>query len=280
MIKLHEFENVPKPTLVALSVAVKAAFRAGAVIRESYYQPQVFEEKVHGDLVSQVDIKCDTIIHEVIGATFPDDTIISEEISPEVLPEDRYWIVDPLDGTSAYLFRVAEGMPSVMIALCDKKGAVLSVVYFPLTDEIFYAIRGEGAYEHQRQLSCTESKLKDSWVEMNQYSDVEFESPGFRKLREKLRQPGGAQLVSSSPPHSGVALRIADGSKKLSAVVHDNGVKWLKQGPWDVMPIMLILTEAGGSVMNFEGKPYDPFKPEPFVMASSKKLAKEIIGLL
>ncbi len=280
MIKLHEFTDIPTQTQTALTVAVRAASKAGEIIRESYLQVQVVEEKTHGDLVSQVDVKCDHAIHEAIRSAYPDDIIISEELSPEVIPEDQYWIVDPLDGTSAYLFRVSEDMPSVMIAYCDKQGARFSAVYFPLTDEMFYAVRGHGSYERQRRLQCKDTELTSAWIEMNQYSNVEYESPQFRLLRERLRQPGGAQLISCSPPHSGVALRIAEGTKRLSAVIHDNGSDYLKQGPWDVLPVALIFSEAGGVVVNFKGEPYDPFKPEPFIMASSKKLADQISARL
>jgi fructose-1,6-bisphosphatase/inositol monophosphatase family enzyme len=280
MIKLHEFHDIPMQTQMALTVAVRAASKAGEIIRENYPQVQAISEKTHGDLVSQIDVKCDTAVHEAIHAAYPDDLIISEELSPEVLPEEEYWIVDPLDGTSAYLFRVSEDMPSVMIAYCDTQGARFSVVYFPLTDEMFYAVRGQGAYVRQRRLRCKDCDLAAAWVDMNQYSNVQYESLEFRKLRERLRQPGGAQLVSSSPAHSGLALRIAEGNKRLSAVVHDNGPDYLKQGPWDVLPIALIFTEAGGSIVSLKGQSYDPFKPEPFLLAASRKLADQIIARL
>jgi myo-inositol-1(or 4)-monophosphatase len=280
MIKLHDFKDIPAQTQAALTVAVRAASKAGEIIRESYLQVQTIEEKTHGDLVSQVDVKCDHAVQEAIRSAYPDDVIISEELSPEVIPDDRYWIVDPLDGTSAFLFRVSEDMPSVMIAYCDTQGAQLSVVYFPLTDEMFYAVRGMGSYERQRRLQCKTVELKDAWIEMNQYSNVQYESPQFRILRERLRQPGGAQLVSCSPPHSGIALRIAEGNKQLSGVIHDNGAEYLKQGPWDVLPVALIFSEAGGVVVNLKGQPYNPFKPEPFIMASSKKMADQILALL
>ena len=278
MTRLHRFTNVPKSTVSALSVAVRAANAAGDYIREGYYQSQQIEEKGHGDLVSQVDLKCDHVIQEAIQASYPDDMIISEELSPEThRKKDRYWVVDPLDGTTAYLFRTAEDMPSVLIALVDKAGPLVSVVYFPLTDELFYAIRGQGAYHGRRRLKCQDVPLANAWVELNQYSESKYESESFRVMREKLRQSGGARLVTTNPPHSGVGARITEGDKKIAAVVHDNGSTYIKQGPWDVLPVALIVKEAGGVVLTLKGKPYDPFKPEPFLMASSKKLAESII---
>jgi fructose-1,6-bisphosphatase/inositol monophosphatase family enzyme len=280
MIKLHEFSDVPNQTLVSLNVAVKAAHKAGEIIREGYYQTHLIKEKSHGDLVSVIDTNADHAVHEAIRATYPNDIIFSEELAPNAKPVDRYWIVDPLDGTSSYLFRVASDMPSVMIALCDTFGALVSVVYFPLSDELFYAIRGEGAFERLRSLRCEVYDLSQAWIDLNQYSDDKYESDAVRTLKVKLRGIGGARLVTSSPPHSGLSLRITAGDKRLAGVVHDNGAKQLKQGPWDVIPIRLIFEEAGGFVCNMKGKPYDPYSPEPFMMMGSKALAEEVLGLL
>jgi fructose-1,6-bisphosphatase/inositol monophosphatase family enzyme len=280
MVKLRKLRGVPKPTIAALSVAVRAADRAGEIIREGYYQALEIKDKGHGDLVSQVDIKCDHVISEAIYASYPDDIIVSEELSPNVDPNHtKYWVVDPLDGTSAYLFRTSPDMPSVLIAYCDEQGAQFSVVYFPLTDEFFYAVRGHGAYENRRRLECKNYKLNESWVEMNQYSEAVYESDVFKAMRNGLRSKGGAKLVTTCPPHSGVGVRIPQGEKKVAAVVHDNNGRWLKQGPWDIIPVALIVTEAGGAVINFKGKTYDPFSPEPFIVASSNKLAMDIVKL-
>ncbi len=229
-------------------------------------------------MVSQIDVMCDHVIQDAIRAAYPEDVIISEELNPDTKPDQsRYWIIDPLDGTTAYLFRTSDDMPSVMIALCDDKGPLLSVVYFPMTDDLFYAIRGQGAYRGRKKLQCRPIRLNTAWVEMNQYSESKYESNEFKALRNYLRQPGGARLVTSNPPHSGVGVRIAEGDKKIAAVVHDNGTEWLKQGPWDVIPVALIVEESGGVVLSLQGKRYNPFQPEPFLMAGSKKLAQEIL---
>lgn len=279
MIKLHDFPDVPKQTIASLNVAVKAAHRAGEIIREGYYQTHLVKEKSHGDLVSIIDTNCDHAVHEAIRAAYPDDIIFSEELAPNASPVERYWIIDPLDGTSSYLFRVAPDMPAVMIALCDLAGAILSVVYFPLSDELFYAIRGEGSFDRLRSLRCETYDLSQAWIDLNQYSDDQYESDAMRALRVKLRQPGGARLVTSSPPHSGLSLRIT-GDKRLAGVIHDNGSEQLKQGPWDVIPIRLIFEEAGGFVCNMKGRPYDPYRPEPFMMMGSRKLAEQVLMLL
>jgi myo-inositol-1(or 4)-monophosphatase len=281
-INLRIASRIPDKTRSALLVAVRAAERAGEIVRQGYNQAErVVEEKGLGDLISKIDIECDQVIEAEIHRSFPDDVILSEELNPHVAePQSADWIIDPLDATSAFLFTAAKDMPSVMIARLDGAGTGFSVVYFPLTREWFYAVKGHGAYKGARRLHCKPSpRLHEAWVEMNQYSDARLESAVFGALRENLRKPGGARLVTTSVPHSGVGARIAEGEKKLSAVIHDNNPVRVKQAAWDVVPVALILEEAGGVVVNLQGRPYDPFAVEPFVMAGSKAFADEVIKL-
>ncbi len=274
---------MPKPSASNpdLVVALAAALKAGEVIRRGYQQDHRITEKGLGDLVSQIDTDCDRLIQDEIHAAYPNDPILSEELSPEaaVSGAPRLWVVDPLDGTSAYLFRAGPELPSVMVALCEQGQVTVAVVHFPLTNETFHALRGQGAFQGQTRLRCADTPLAEAWVDLNHYSDVQFESPAFRTLRDNLRRPGGARLVTTSAPHSGLSLRIAQGHKKLSAVVHDNGPRKLKQAPWDVLAPGLILREAGGVVVNLAGRPYDAFAPEPFIMAGSPRLAQAISRL-
>lgn len=275
-------EGLPREAVKDVRLMMRAAKDAGQLICAGYNKLQVIEEKEYGSLVSQVDEDCDDIIDKVISKARPGEAILSEEKNPNAdVSRGPGWVADPLDATSAMLFRSSLDMPSVMLARLQDGVSQSLVVYFPLSDELFYAVRGFGAYKGKRRLQCQGEKLTNAWVEMNQQGNVAKESLIFRGLREALRQPGrGAKLVSSSPPHSGVGVRIAEGHKRLSAVVHDNNPgdpKNAKQAPWDVIPVALILEEAGGVIVNFKGQPYNPFQPEPFIMAASKELVGEII---
>ena len=104
-----------------------------------------------------------------------------------------------------------------MIAYCDEAGAQFSVVYFPITStEFFYAVRGFGAYENRRRLECKPYSLSESWVEMNQYSEAKYESASSRAYARNnfYEVVGGAKLVTTCPPHSGVGVRISAGREK------------------------------------------------------------------
>lgn len=265
-----------------LQVAVGAAVAAGRIISENYFKLVDIEEKGVGDLVSFVDRACDEVVQNVLRDAFPDDGVLSEELSSGTVENgERLWVIDPLDGTAGFLFQVNENISSVMIALRENMQTVVSVVLFPLVGELYYAKSGEGAFLNGQKITTDHvvNDLSKAWVDMNHYGDFKRQSNQFTILDERLRSEDGARLVTRSAPHSGVFSHIVKPGGRLAAVVHDNGPK-VKQGPWDIIPAQLILEEAGGLVVNMEGKRVDPFVQEPFVAAGNRKIADSIRSLL
>ena len=277
-----------------LSVAIRAAAKAGEVIIKEYGKPHQIDEKGVGDLVTPTDRVAQKVILDELRRARPRDKRVfeekekEEESSPsntyEADEAGRCWFVDPLDATSAFIFEAGEDLPSVMIALRDEGVTRVGVVLFPLTSEYFYAISGGGAYKNGACLSTANRKaiLKKAWIDMNQYGDVEFETRKFARLRRRLRSEAGAKegLVTSQAPHSGIAVRIAEGKRKISAVIHDNNKKKVKQQSWDVAAPQLILEEAGGVFVNFSGERYNLFNPEPLIATVSLDFAMQILRLI
>ncbi|MFK7766342.1 MAG: inositol monophosphatase [Mariniblastus sp.] len=265
-----------------LALAVEAAEAAGQVIREGSGRLHQVDQKGVGDLVSEVDRTADKAVCDILKRA-SNIAILSEELHPE-LPdgEKEFWIVDPLDATSAFLMKVGNQYPAVLIALYREGKTQLGVAYFPLTGEWFYAQRGCSAFKNAKPLQITgsEALLNESWVEMNQYGDATKETKAFSQLRTELRTERGARLVTTGVPNSGVALRIAESYSTLVAAVHDNRETSVKQAPWDIAAPQLILEEAGGVFVDLDGNPTDPFKATPFVVARSSELAQRIISLM
>jgi len=264
-----------------LAIAIDAAVAAGKIICDGFGQMHEIESKGVGDLVSKVDTDADVAITKVIREV-SDLPILSEESSPTVEdPSADYWIVDPLDATSAFLTQAGPQYPSVLINHQSSATTTCSVVYFALTDEWFYAAKGKGAFKDGQPLSVKSESmtLLESWVEMNAYSDNRLETELFASMRQKLRSHYGARLVTTNPPHSGVAARIAESKTSLSVAIHDNSIDHIKQAAWDIAAPRLVLEEAGGVFLNFQGQPLDLFHAEPFVVARTKSLATEVIEL-
>jgi myo-inositol-1(or 4)-monophosphatase len=275
--------NVPAHALGLgddMSVALRAAARAGAEILQGYGKLHQVGEKGVGDLACEVDVAADIAILGELKGSRPGDSLVSEELVPSSKdPGGRCWVVDPLDATSAFIFQTSRALPSVLVALREEGETQLGVVFFPLTNEWFYAVRGVGSYKDGVRLSTARhtTSLSSAWVDMNHYGDAQLETELFASLRKSLRSSNGARLVTSQVPHSGIVARIAEGEQKISAVIHDNNWKKVKQAPWDTSATQIILEEAGGVFLNLMGERYDPFRPEPIIAAASRDLAIQII---
>lgn len=266
-----------------VQTALLAATAGANVIRQWVGRPTGIIEKGIGDLVSEVDKQAEKAVLEVLGKSPLRATIFSEESDPSILHGSSHcWYVDPLDGTSAFLFRVGNPFPSVLVSLYCEDKPIAGAIVFPLTGEFFYSHTGLGAYKDQQRLAPpAPTRLSDAWIDMNQYGNARYETGMFAYLRNKLRTGEGAKLVTSFPPHSGVAMRLVDGTTGLSAVVHDNNSENVKQAPWDIAAPLAILQEAGGCFLSLRnGEPVGPQDCEPMVVCADRSLAKQIIDLV
>ena len=265
-----------------LEIAVNAAAAAGKVIIDGFGKFHTIDQKGVGDFVSEVDHLADHKCCEVLSSNSP-LAILSEELHPDLAAGvEDFWIVDPLDATSAFLMQAGPQYPAVLIGRYEKGNGVLGVGHFPLTGEWFYGYRGKGAFKNTVQLKIPSAdyQLEEAWVEMNQYGDSQYETKSFTVLRDRLRTAAGARMVTTTVPNSGVALRVAECNTGLAAAIHDNQDKKIKQAPWDVAPVKVILEEAGGVFVNLSGQPIDAFVPEVSIIARNHSLAEQIIGLL
>lgn len=277
---------------VDLLTALDCAIAAGFYIFEGWngkLEELKVEEKGVGDLVSAVDIKAEEQILCRIKEKFPDDLILSEETmqSTKAVPGKRMWIIDPLDGTSCFVFKMSPDLVSVLIALydCDAGRVVVGLELFPIEKKVVYAIHGKGAYHNgvrvELEKAAKDVPLSKAWVNMNHYSDITYESKEFAKARQKLRTPGNsaARMVTTLPATSGVACQIILG--RMNAVIHDNNEASVKQGPWDTAAPQLLIEEAGGVFLNGKtGKRYDTLAPDLVLIAGSQELATQILDVL
>jgi fructose-1,6-bisphosphatase/inositol monophosphatase family enzyme len=289
-VKVHELGNPD------LDAACRAVLEGAKIIRHAWeHPPSCFEEKSgHFDLVSEVDKAADEAIQAVLKNAFPDDFILSEELSPEIstdVKRGRVWVCDPLDGTACFLFKVDPYSPTVMLCLLLDGVPTVSVVVQPIVGVWTYAVLGKGAFRDSSPVYVTKpygENLKQGWVEMNHYGDQTFESKWFQRIDKFLRGPSGARLVSRAPPHSGVALRLlksaeidSEHDRGLQMCVHDHNQVNPKQLPWDIVPIKLLIEEAGGvyidSCKGLE-EDLDPFNLSGPIIIGHRSTVKYLLG--
>jgi myo-inositol-1(or 4)-monophosphatase len=249
---------------------VSLARQAGDVQRSRYEtELDVRTKSASIDLVTEVDKECEQLIVEGIEARRPDDAILAEEGGGTDRAGARFrWVIDPLDGTTNY----AHGFPRFCVSigvermggqmdgkmggkLGGKKGEqkgeqglerVAGVVYDPLLDELFHAVKGAGAWLDQRALAVSrESRLDRALIATGFAYDV-HKNPednlerfaSMLKAARGLRRDGSAALD---------LCYVAAG--RLDAY-------WeYKLHAWDVAAGFLIVEEAGGRVTDSQGGP-------------------------
>ncbi|MBW2540801.1 MAG: inositol monophosphatase [Deltaproteobacteria bacterium] len=228
-----------------LELAERLAREAGQIQRENYEGD--FEIKTKSaviDLVTDVDRACERLIVDGIRAQRPGDAILSEEGGGSDTPDaDWRWVIDPLDGTTNY----AHGYPRFCVSIgVEHRGiATLGVVYDPLLDELFSALRGRGAALNGRPLRVSaEARLDHAMLSTGFAYDVHSSDDdnldhfaAFAKTAQAIRRDGSA------------ALNLC-----YVAAGRFDGFWELKLDPWDVAAGCLIVEEAGGRTSDFSGR--------------------------
>ncbi len=229
-----------------LALAISLAQSAGEIQRQRYETKLDIQTKSASiDLVTEVDRQCEELIVSGIEKARPDDAVLAEEGGAiEKAHADWRWVIDPLDGTVNY----AHGFPRFCVSIgVELRGERhVGVVYDPLLDELFRAVRGRGAFLGERRLEVSQqSRLGDALVATGFAYDV------HRSDADNLEQFG--RMIKTAR-----GLR-RDGSAALDLCYVAAGrldAYWeLKLKPWDVAAGLLILTEAGGRATDFSGGP-------------------------
>ena len=219
-----------------LETAVQAARRAAAIQMQLYERIEHVDFKSEKDVVTIADHQSEEAILEIIGQAFPDDAFLAEESGASGEMADRLWVIDPLDGTVNY----ANGVPffAVSIGLCVEGEPKLGVVLDPTRDELFTAIRGQGAFLDGRAIRNPGRKLSDGVVALG------LPSSGFGKQYREIRRR--------------VRITRAMGSATLSLTYTANGrfdayVQWTKLSVWDICAAGVIAIEGGATVTSVLG---------------------------
>lgn len=229
----------------ALGAARTAALAAGSVLGAEAGRPHPAEAKGDGSPVTALDLEADRIIQTLLRQAFPTDVVVSEEsANPSPGGAERFWLVDPLDGTRDF----AAGSPefAVHIALVIAGRPVVSVVQQPATGALFEAIAGAGAY---RTDGAGRRRLQVSGT-ADLYRlrvGVSPRFPGPRLTRLLAESPLGAQAV---PLGASLKLTaVAAGELDATLCLHD------REKTWDSCAPGLIITEAGGQISDVDGRP-------------------------
>lgn len=196
------------------------------------------------DLVTEVDKLSEEFFLQVIGNKYPDHSILSEEAGEnENLGSEYRWIIDPLDGTTNF----AQGLPifSISVALQYRKETVLGVIYVPMLDLLFEAIKGKKAFMNGKQISVgAKYNLKECLLATGfPYDQFQNEDNNTNYFAHFIPRAGGIRrLGSAAYDLANIAAGILDGYWELNLSI------------WDVAAGILLVEEAGGKVILLKEK--------------------------
>ncbi len=247
-----------------LDVATRAAKESSSLLLGYFKNISNVREKSNNlGLVSEADLASEKAIVGILKKNFPSHNIVAEESGDHKAKSDFTWYIDPLDGTTNFVFGLRNW--GLTLSLAYKGDIQVGVICFPLTGEILTASKGSGAFLNgKKMLVSARTQLEKSLVlfESDLDEDSLFRFPFLKKIVEKsyrIRMFGDA--VS--------CIRfLAEGSV--------DGVILLKPKPWDVGAGYLLITEAGGKVTGLEGNGWK-VSSQDFI-ASNGKIHSEIIG--
>lgn len=221
--------------------------------------------KPDGSQVTEGDLAIDALFAERLKALRPDDGWLSEEAAdaPERLSKPRLWIIDPIDGTRAFIERRTEWC--VAAALAENGRPVVAAVYRPVVEEFYAAVIGEGATLNGAPLAIPDTAVLAG-----------ARIAGNRKALNGLAHAGIAGDISGALP---LQLRLA----YVAAGRLDGAVSIGKRNDWDLAAGELLVAEAGGAVSDALGEGYIYNRPDPWqqglVAAGAKRHAALIRNL-
>lgn len=231
-----------------LRLAVALAREAGAAILEFYEGPLDIEQKhdLHDlEPVTQADRAANELIVNAIRQEFPLDGILAEESldTEHRLSRHRVWMIDPLDGTNGFID--GNGDFAVQIGLAENGEAVLGVVYQPLTDVLYRAVRGEGSWIQRADIAPVRARVSQQ---------MEFSTMCLAASRSH-RSPRMDRVVKTL----GVRKEIQRGSVgiKVGLIVEQECDLYVHLSPrtkqWDTCAPQIVLREAGGRFTDLFG---------------------------
>jgi myo-inositol-1(or 4)-monophosphatase len=257
-----------------ITVMIRAAFAAAKNLKRDFGEVEQLQvsEKGPGDFVSHADIKAERTLRAELSRTRPEYGFLGEEGGETKGDGRNRWIVDPLDGTTNFL----HGVPHFAISIgLEREGEIIAgVIYQPISDELFWAEKGNGAF-------------------------VDTPNARSRRLRVSGRKDPARGLVATGIPHIGKGGHAAYFGKLAAVTERTAGIRrwgaasldlaFVAAGrydaffefglqPWDVAAGLLLVREAGGVIGDIAGKPYELGGPS--LLASNFGLRDSMVEIL
>lgn len=229
-----------------LDVAIQAAIQAGKRILDIYSKDFGVSYKSDESPVTEADIAANEVILSILRANFPEDGILTEESIDDDsrFSKSRFWIIDPLDGTKEFVKK--NGEFAVNIGLVERNQILVGVVYSPVRDALYYAVRGNGAYEEK---AGVKRRLKVSERTDDYRLLISRSHPSSRTL----------ELLKICKDCIGDVTEMGSSLKGclIASGEYDVYYNFGRSMKWDTCAMECIVREAGGIFSRLDDQPID-----------------------
>lgn len=224
------------------------------------------EEKSLNQLVSYVDIQSEKMLVEGLKRITPTAGFIAEENTVDNIDSPLQWIIDPLDGTTNFLFHHYQY--AISIALMNNDKAVFGGIYLPADEELYWATP-DGAFFNYDKL-----RLEDRYPLENTLLATGFPYYDFKEIDQYL------EILK-------VLMQRTKGLRRMGSAAIDlvytadnrfNAFFEMNLSPWDVAAGAYIVEQAGGMVCDFNGG--DNYIFGRSIIAGNKKIVPELLEII
>ena len=246
------------------------ALQAAGPVLEIYHQDFTARPKADGSPVTEADLLADAHIRHALHMRWPDIPIVSEEsFDAPSLPLERYFLVDPLDGTREFLNRT--GQFTINIALIENGRSVAGAIYAPIQSSLYFA--GHHAYEISNiKLG---DKIADHAIQTIRIRDAIPD----RLIALASLSHGDPDTEAYLDRMHGTEIRKSGSSLKFCLIARGDADFYPRFSPtmgWDIAAGQAILNAAGGSILDVSGQEFRYYnavqKNGPFVAFGDRQM--------
>ena len=221
------------------------------------------------NLVTTKDVAVEAYIKSALSAAIPDLGFVGEEedFAADALTHAYTAVVDPIDGTMNFTRQM--NLSVVSVALLRDGAPYIGVVCNPYTNELFYAERGKGAFLNGKPIHVSSRPLREAcyFTAWSLYKK-EYAPPCFDIAREVYADTGDIR-------------RLGVCALELCYLAAGRGELYfeIRVFPWDFAAAGLVLAEAGGCMMDYQGQPLQYASPTSIV-ASNGPTARPLLSII
>ena len=231
------------------------------MVREGF---SVEEKGTVENIVTSSDLAVQDYLTEKLSALLPGSGFLCEEEDLEDLEHEYVWIIDPIDGTANYAR--ADANCCISVALYRRWEPLMGVVYSPWRGELYCAERGKGAFCNGEPIHVSGRSFQEGilFSAMSTYRK-EFAKTCSDIIYDLYMACNDFRRVGSA------AVELCLLARGFADLYFE-----IRLMPWDYAAAVLILREAGGTVVGFDGEAPSPKKPSPVIAANTPENCRRV----